>query len=84
MAHDATVQILLTGAGMLPGKIRSKEIAEIIESVEDMIASMVVHDHPDMRKESIIIGLKTEMLKVAIKLYNYSANIPYVAEKVDC
>lgn len=58
MAHDVTVEILLTGEGMSPGKIRSKEIAEVIESVEDMIASMVVRDHPDLKKEVIIIGLK--------------------------
>ncbi|MCG8363164.1 MAG: hypothetical protein MJA27_07515 [Pseudanabaenales cyanobacterium] len=59
MAHDVTVEILLTGEGMSPGKIRSKEIAEVIESVEDMIASMVVRDHPDLKKDTIVIGLKS-------------------------
>lgn len=59
MAHDVTVEILLTGEGMSPGKIRSKEIAEVIESVEDMIASMVIRDHPDLKKETIVIGLKS-------------------------
>jgi hypothetical protein len=58
MAHDVTVEILLTGEGMSPGKIRSKEIAEVIESVEDMIASMVILDHPELKKETIVIGLK--------------------------
>ncbi|NEQ29724.1 MAG: hypothetical protein F6K04_01785, partial [Leptolyngbya sp. SIO4C5] len=58
MAHDVTVEILLTGEGMSPGKIRSKEIAEVIESVEDMIASMVVRDYPDLKKDNIVIGLK--------------------------
>ncbi|NJL54772.1 hypothetical protein HC928_05930 [bacterium] len=58
MAHDVTVEILLTGEGMSPGKIRSKEIAEVIESVEDMIASMVIRDHPELKKETIVIGLK--------------------------
>lgn len=59
MAHDVTVEILLTGEGMSPGKIRSKEIAEVIESVEDMIASVVLRDHPELKKEAIIIGLKS-------------------------
>lgn len=59
MAHDVTVEILLTGEGMSPGKVRSKEIAEVIDSVEEMIASMVIHDHPELKKESIIIGLKS-------------------------
>ncbi len=58
MAHDVTVEILLTGEGMSPGKIRSKEIAEVIESVEDMIASMVIRDHPELGKENIVVGLK--------------------------
>jgi hypothetical protein len=59
MAHDITVEILLTGEGMSPGKVRSKEIAEIIDSVEEMIASMVIHNHPELKKESIVIGLKS-------------------------
>jgi hypothetical protein len=59
MAHDVTVEILLTGEGMSPGKIRSKEIAEVIESVEDMIASVVMRDHPELKKEMIVIGLKS-------------------------
>jgi hypothetical protein len=58
MAHDVTVGILLTGEGMSPGAIRSKEIGEIIISVEEMIASMVIHDHPDVKKEDVVIGLK--------------------------
>ncbi len=59
MAHDTTVEILLSGEGMSPGNVRSKEIAEVIESVEDMIASMVIRDHPEIRKETIVIGLKS-------------------------
>jgi len=59
MAQDMTVKIFLTGEGMSPGKIRSKEIAEVIESVEDMIASMVIRDHPEIKKEAIVIGLKS-------------------------
>lgn len=58
MAHRTTVEVLLRGDGISPGKLRSKEIAEIIESVEDMIASTVVQDHPELKKESIIIGLR--------------------------
>jgi hypothetical protein len=58
MAHDVAIGILLTGEGMSPGKIRSKEIAEVIESIEDMIAAVVVRDHSDLKKDTIIIGLK--------------------------
>ncbi|MGG6263870.1 hypothetical protein ACQ4M3_11085 [Leptolyngbya sp. AN03gr2] len=58
MAHDITVEILLTGEGISPGKIRSKEIAEVIESVEDMIASVVIRDYPELKKEVVVVGLK--------------------------
>jgi hypothetical protein len=58
MAQDITVEILLTGEGMVPGKIRSKEIAEVIEAVEDMVASMVIRDHPELEKETVVVGLK--------------------------
>jgi hypothetical protein len=58
MTHDTTVELLLTGEGMSPGQLRSKEIAEVIESVEDMIASVVIREHPELKKEPIVIGLK--------------------------
>ncbi len=58
MAHESTIEIRLTGEGMAPGRIRSKDIAEVIESVEDMITSVVIREHPDLKRESIIIGLK--------------------------
>ncbi|OQX10109.1 MAG: hypothetical protein BWK80_46050, partial [Desulfobacteraceae bacterium IS3] len=42
---------------MSPGGVRSKDIADIISSLEDMIASVVVRDHPELLKDNIIIGL---------------------------
>lgn len=59
MSAETTVEIRLSGEGMLPGRVRSREIAELIDSVEDMIASMVVRDHPELTKEAIRIGLKS-------------------------
>ena len=58
MADNITVEIRLTGEGMSPGQIRSKEVAEVIDSIEDMIASVVVRDHPELKKETVVIGLK--------------------------
>jgi hypothetical protein len=57
MAHEARIEIRLSGQDMAPGSIRSREIAEIIDAVEDMIASIVVRDHPELKKETIVIGL---------------------------
>ena len=58
MAHNTMLEIRLSGENISPGKIRSKEIAEVIESVEDMIASMAIHEHSGLKKEDIVIGLK--------------------------
>jgi hypothetical protein len=58
MTHDITIEILITGEGMSPGKLRSNEIAEVIESIEDMIASLVVRNNPTLNKEDIVIGLQ--------------------------
>ncbi|NJL57615.1 hypothetical protein HC928_22660 [bacterium] len=59
MDRNITLGILFTGEGMSPGRIRSKEIAEVIESIEEMIACMVIREHPELDKENIVIGLKS-------------------------
>ncbi|MEM9214631.1 MAG: hypothetical protein AAGD25_09820 [Cyanobacteria bacterium P01_F01_bin.150] len=58
MSHDITIKIVLSGTDMQPGNIRSKEIAEVIESIEDAIAATVISKNPEFRKEDIRIGLK--------------------------
>lgn len=57
MTHNITLEITLTGEGMSPGRIRSREIAEVIDCIEDMVASVVIRDHPELKKEAIVIGL---------------------------
>lgn len=49
--------IRLKGAGIAPGLIRSKELAEILESVEDMVVAETIKANPDINKEDIIVGL---------------------------
>ncbi|MBF0241006.1 MAG: hypothetical protein HQK64_00820 [Desulfamplus sp.] len=54
---DNLLELLLSGGGIKPANVRSKDIAEVIASVEDMIASVVIRDNPELKKENIIIGL---------------------------
>jgi hypothetical protein len=54
---QALIEIRFTGNGISPGQVRSKEIAEIIEAVEEMIASKVVADNVELRKDVVIVGL---------------------------
>lgn len=49
--------VRLTGGSIKPGSIRSKEIAELIEAYEDMIVSVVIHENPELQKETIVVGL---------------------------
>lgn len=53
------IEINLTGEGIRPGSIRSKDIAQVITSVEDMIAAMLAHDNPNINKDDVIIGLSS-------------------------
>lgn len=58
MTDNIVIGLRLAGANMSPGKLRSKEIAELIESIEEMTASVVVSDDPKIKKDSIVVGLK--------------------------
>lgn len=57
--EETFFEIRLDGEGIGPGLVRSKELAEVIESVEDMIASLVVYNNPELKKENIVIGLSS-------------------------
>lgn len=50
---DATIR----GEGIQLGRVRSKELGELMGAIEDMVAFIVLRDEPDLRSETIIIGL---------------------------
>ncbi|XGV99752.1 MAG: hypothetical protein ACAF41_12545 [Leptolyngbya sp. BL-A-14] len=54
---QALIEIRFTGNDISPGYIRSKEIAEIIEAVEEMIASQVISGNPEFRRDAVVVGL---------------------------
>ncbi|MCT0199920.1 hypothetical protein KQ313_09545 [Synechococcus sp. CS-1325] len=51
------ISIRLVGGGVSPGLIRSKEIAEILEGVEDMIVAEIMKSEPTTKKDDIIVGI---------------------------
>src|SRR5690554_2634513 len=53
---DEELKIRLRGKGIKPGLIRSKEIAEILESVEEMAVAEALKKNPDLLREDIIVG----------------------------
>ena len=55
--QDKRIEIRLVGEGVAPGLIRSKEIAEVITAVEEMIAAMVEHENPQIKADEVLIGL---------------------------
>ncbi len=57
MPQHNSIEIHLKGNGMSPGLLRSKDIAQLIEAIEEMIAAKVAADHPDLKKEQVIVGL---------------------------
>ena len=46
-AIDATVGIVLTGEDISPGKVPAREIAEVVEAVEEMRASTIARDRSE-------------------------------------
>jgi hypothetical protein len=57
--HANRISIRLTGQEVAPGHLRSKEIAEIITAVEDLIAAVTVQHHKDLELDQIRIGLSS-------------------------
>jgi hypothetical protein len=57
MSNDALIRIRLAGEDIAPGTVRSRDLAEIIISAEDAIASLVVRDNPHLKKDEIVVGL---------------------------
>lgn len=57
MLQKDVIEIKFVGSDISPAKVRASELAKIIESVEEMIASVIVRDHPKITKESIVVGL---------------------------
>lgn len=57
MITETVIEIRLAGSGLVPGNVRSKDLAEVIDSVEDMIASLIEREYPEISKEDVIVGL---------------------------
>ncbi len=54
---DEEIKIRLRGEDVKPGLIRSKEIAEILESVEEMAIAEALNHNPELNKDDIIVGV---------------------------
>lgn len=57
MPQHNSIEIRLKGDGMTPGLVRSRDLAQLIEAVEDMIAAEVAASNSDIKKDQIVIGL---------------------------
>ncbi|NJK80322.1 MAG: hypothetical protein HC914_10620 [Chloroflexaceae bacterium] len=51
------IEIRFTGEHIAPGRVRSSDIADLIISVEEMIASTVAQDNVELKKKDIAVGL---------------------------
>ena len=61
MNEENTNQIAIKfiGRGMVPGTIRSRELADIIDSFEEMLACVVADRHSNVEKDDVLVGLAT-------------------------
>lgn len=54
---NEAIEIRLRGEGVKPGLIRSRELAEILSAVEDIVIAETVRRDPNAKREDIIVGL---------------------------
>lgn len=54
---DSIIEIRLAGENLVPGRVRSSEIAELIKAIEEAIAFLVMRDRPELSKDEIVVGL---------------------------
>jgi hypothetical protein len=54
---NEAIEIRLKGEGIHPGLVRSHEIAEILEAVEDLVSFEAERVSPEVRREDIVVGL---------------------------
>lgn len=54
---DEKIKIRLRGNGVKPGQIRSKDIAEILESIEDLVIAETMKTNPTLNKDEIVVGI---------------------------
>jgi hypothetical protein len=61
MSEENTHQVAIkfVGRGMVPGAIRSRELADIIDSFEEMLACIVADRHSNVEKDDVLVGLAT-------------------------
>jgi methylase of polypeptide subunit release factors len=92
--HDCMVLDFASGSGIL-GIVAAKAGAKKVIFIDLNPQAIAISERNwqlnelpieqcQLFQSNCFVAVEPEMLKVAIKLYNYSANIPYVAEKVDC
>jgi len=61
------IQLRLIGKNIEPGLVRSRELADVLGSIEDMIASIIVREDQSIKKEDVVVGL-TEISEGSIRL----------------
>lgn len=77
MVADTLFEIRFAGGGILPENVRAGEMAEILNSIEDMVSAMVAKDHPTLTKEDLVVGL-VNIKRGSVHL-QFSSKIPEVA-----
>lgn len=53
------ITMRLSGRDMIPGEVRSRELAEVIASFEEMLACVVADQHTNVKKDDVLIGISS-------------------------
>jgi len=54
---EESIEIRLRGDGVKPGLIRSHELAELMEAIEDFVTAETLKRDPSIKREDLVVGL---------------------------
>ena len=71
------IEVSFSGEDIKPDSVKASDIADILKAVEDMVEAQVFRDHPEIDKETVVVGLvgvKSSSLDL-----QFSSTIPELA-----
>ncbi len=55
--HQEFLEVIFSGNNIRPDSVKAGDIADILKAIEVMVESQVYRQHPEIKKDQIIIGL---------------------------
>lgn len=75
-AQSTRIEIRCVGGDVVPHNVRAGDLAGLLEAVETLIVASVLHEHPELTRDDIIIGL-TDVQNKSLGLH-FTPSLPQI------